>query len=167
MGLKKYKILVRVILVVMLLGVTKILNLLDEKVENYAFLSAKTFLFDLTRLNWNYGFFTSSSDKYQYIKYDIFMGENELPITKEGQIGNIGHPVNAIRLNTAVQHLVRDSIYLEAGSRAIALYLFNRHPEYPNVDFSIQFHHCDLQQKGQYYHVNTKIDTFFNQRLSY
>lgn len=161
----------RIILLIILLSIIKVDRWLDKNVDNYTFQVAKTFLNGITRLSWSYGFFTSKSDQYQYLKYHINMVDDKTgisqPITENGALGNIGTPVNAIRFNTTIQQISRDSTLLEAGSRAIALHLFNQHKLFRDVDFTICAHNYHIGLENNRYTVTTSIDTLFDRRLSY
>lgn len=161
----------RIIVLIILLSIVKIDQWIDRKIDYYPLQVAKAFINGITRLNWSYGFFTSKSDSYQYLKYNISMVDEKVPITHEvtqnGALGNIGVPINAIRLNTTVQQIARDSTLLEAGSRAIALHLFNQHQYFRDIDFTICAHNCNISMDNNHYVINTSIDTLFDRRLSY
>jgi hypothetical protein len=168
---KSYNIVLRIILAIIIHSLLKFDNWVDKNATNYTFLSAKSFLFDITRLNWQYGFFTSKSDKYQYLKTDIDLlddeGRQPIPVTSNGSLEAFGAPANSLRLNTAIQQISRDSIYLEAGSKSIALYLFNKNPAFRNVGFLIQAYNCDLTTKGNRFILHSSVDTLFDRVLSY
>ena len=155
----------------MLISITPIMSKIEKVLDYYPFIVAKGFIFELTRINWQYGFFTSDSERYQYITYDVALVDEAtgqtVNITENGNFTNIGTKINAIRFNTAIQQIVRDSIYLEAGSRSIALYLFNKNLYFQNIDFSIQGHEVKIDKQNNRFVLSTSIDTLFNRRLSY
>gem|GEM_PF-4422299 len=159
------------ILLIILLSILKVDNWLDQKITSYNVLSLKSFFFNLTRLNWQYGFFTSQSNQYQYIKSDIIavneVTEESIFLSKDGSIETFGHPVNSLRLNTAIQQITRDSIYLEAGSRSIALYMFNKMPQVRRIDFIVLLNNILIKEENNRYYATTRVDTFYNRTLSY
>lgn len=159
------------IIIIVIISITKVDNWIDKKITNYSLLSAKSFVFNITRLNWQYGFFTSTSQNYQYLKAQISLVDPEwdrsVLLTDNGSIEPFGCKLNSLRLNTAIQQIARDSIYLEAGSRAIALYLFNKNQLFRNVDFTIQAYNCNLSTKNNRFVMKYTIDTLFDRTLSY
>jgi hypothetical protein len=161
----------RILILIVFLSILKIDKLIDKKVGYYPVIAAKFMFNAITRLNWSYGFFTSRSDNYQYLKYDIYMIDDEKPmvheITDGGALGNIGTSINTVRLNTLIQQIARDSVILEAGSRSMALYLFNEHKFFRNIDFTIKAHNCHISEVGNRYVIDTSVDTLFDRRLSY
>jgi hypothetical protein len=168
---KRYSILLRIIIGIIILSLLKVDNWVDKHTSNYAYLTTKSFLFDITRLNWQYGFFTSKSDKYQYLKTEIALLDdsavNSIPLTYDGSMEPFGSAPNSLRLNTAIQQISRDSIYLEAGSRSIALYLFNKNPSFRNVGFLIQAYNCEIAEKNNHFVIQHTVDTLFDKVLSY
>jgi hypothetical protein len=75
--LKIYKLLYTAIIAIIFLSILKVDNLVDQQVGNYTVLAVKTMLFNITKLNWQYGFFTSKSDGYQYLKTDISLVDQQ------------------------------------------------------------------------------------------
>ena len=169
---RKYKITFRIILLIVFLYVIKVSSWLDKNVNYYALSVTQSFIFRVTRLNWQYGFFTSRSNNYQYLKTDISLvdpanASRSIMISKNGGLDKLVLPINAVRVNTSIQQMVRDTLYLDAGSRSISLYLFNKHQTYKDVDFSIQTHNNKISTYRGKFVLETKIDTLFNRRISY
>lgn len=170
--IKAYKITFRIILLIIFLSVMKVSVWLDKNINCYALSVTQSLIFRVTRLNWQYGFFTSKSSNYQYIKSDISLVDPEntsrnIIIAKDGGLDKLVLPINAVRVNSSIQQMVRDTLYLEAGSRSIALYLFKRHPSYRNIDFSIQTYNRKIKIDQSRFALTTKRDTLFNRRISY
>ncbi|TKC05564.1 hypothetical protein FA048_17730 [Pedobacter polaris] len=145
---------------------------IDKNINCYELSVAQSFVFRVTRLNWQYGFFTSKSNNYQFIKSDISLVEPANPsrntiIAKDSGLEKLVLPINAVRVNSSIQQMVRDTLYLEAGSRSIALYLFKQYPSYRNIDFSIQTYNRKIKTDGTRFALTTKLDTLFNRRISY
>ncbi len=170
--IKAYKITFRIILLIIFMSVVKVSVWLDKHIDYYPLSVAQSFVFRVTRLNWQYGFFTSKSKNYQYIKSDISLVDPEdasrnIVIAKDAGLDKLVLPINAVRVNSSIQQMIRDTLYLEAGSRSIALYLFKRHPSYRNIDFSIQTYNRKIKVDQYKFALSTKLDTLFNRRISY
>jgi len=170
--ISRYKTFLRIILVVMLLSILKVNVWIDQHVTSYPAIVAQSFLFRITRLNWQYGFFTTKRSDYQFINSDIELVDDteanrKIVIAKGCGLDTLVHPINAVRVNTAIQQIVRDSLYLEAGSRAISLYLFQKHPAFRDINLSIQGHNRKIVERAGSYELKGRIDTLFNRRISY
>ncbi len=171
--IKLYKILIGFIMLIQFLSICKITEKIEGHITSYPIIVFETFISRITRINWQYGFFTSKSKDYQYISTELILVSADsllkpLTITQDGAIGHLAtSKFNAIRLNTLTQQIVRDSIYLEAGSRSIALYLFNKYPKYQGLVFEIIGHGRTIKKKANYFELKTTTDTLFNKVLSY
>lgn len=170
--IKAYKITFRIILSIVFLSVMKVSVWIDKNIDCYPLSVAQSFIFRVTRLNWQYGFFTSKSNNYQFIKSDISLvdpdnASRNIVIAKDAGLEKLVLPINAVRVNSSIQQMVRDTLYLEAGSRSIALYLFKNFPTYRNIDFSIQTYNRKIKIDEDRFRLSTKLDTLFNRRISY
>lgn len=170
--IKAYKITFRIILSIVFLSVIKVSVWVDKNIDCYALSVTQSLIFRVTRLNWQYGFFTSKSNNYQFIKSDISLvdptdASKNIIIAKDSGLDKLVLPINAVRVNSAIQQMVRDTLYLEAGSRSIALYLFKNYPTYRNIDFSIQTYNRKIKIDQTKFALTTKLDTLFNRRISY
>lgn len=170
--IKAYKVTFRVILLITFLSIMKVSVWLDKHIDCYELSVAQSFVFRITRLNWQYGFFTSKSNNYQFIKSDISLvdpdfSSRNFTIAKNEGLDKLVLPINAVRVNSAIQQMVRDTLYLEAGSRSIALFLFKKYPSYRNVDFSIQTFNRKIKIDDHRFKLTTRVDTLFNRRISY
>ncbi|MGM9478045.1 hypothetical protein ACS5PU_16580 [Pedobacter sp. GSP4] len=170
--ISRYKLFLRVIVVIMFLSILKVNEWVEKHTSSYAMIVGQSFVFRITRLNWQYGFFTSKRNDYQFIKSDIALVDDldsarSVVVARSGGLDTLVHGINAVRVNTAIQQIVRDSLYLEAGSRAMSLYLFQQHPDFRNINFSIQAYNKKIRLDGNRYRLVSKTDTLFNRRISY
>jgi hypothetical protein len=165
----RYKIIFRVIIFCFIISISKLSNKIDNYIHAYPLIVIESIIFKFTKLNWQYGFFTSDYNTYYYndVSIKLLNNQNTIDLTPKGDFSSFGYNINSTRLNTVLQKIVRDSLLLEAGSRGIALYYFKRNTKYNNMYFMVNSYSCRAIKNANHFKYEVEKKVYFNTRLSY
>ena len=161
-----YKKVINFLLFLVLISNLGITEYWEKPISNYYMSSLKHFVFSITKLNWDYGFF--SSNKFGYISSEIDL-INTADTTKKLRLTHkdLVSKYNYIRITSLLPSCMTDSINFETSSRSIALFLFNKYNEYNYVTIRIYNNNFSVRKQESHLTLNIQKQKIYDQSLYY
>jgi hypothetical protein len=161
-----YKKVINLLLCCVLLSNLGITEYWERPISNYYLSSLKHFLFSVTKLNWDYGFFSSS--QFGYISSEIEL-RNTADSTKKLSLTHkdLVSKYNYIRAASLLPSCMTDSMNIETSSRSIALFLFNKYEGFNYVTIRIYNNNYSVSRAASHFALNVHKQKIYDQSLYY
>lgn len=169
---KAYKISSIIFLVFILMSNTRLIEYFDNVTSDLYVIRLKGLLYSMTKINWNYAFFTSH--KYGYMSYEIVLSSSEnkldtLRISNDGKGISMMSKWNYIRSTSLFPSiLASDSAYIEASCRSIALFYFqNYNFRYNQAEITVYNNEFAVTSKSGKFNETVQSSLIYNRRFYY